>query len=183
MKKKMLLFWLIGIMCMITLTGCNNGNSGLNNPSDIESYYQYGFMEKCLNSSGYLQIDSIEISPTYTIANESTYNNGYYVALGIQTNLTENDFLNSNNLVELRVSSNKSFNLNFTMYDLENEKLVYQIPMEDSFDYSQLCNLRVSETNKVNEYPFLGVFIDCFNQYCTIDGIQYCGRCIILRLK
>lgn len=35
----------------------------------------------------------------------------------------------------------------------------------------------------MEEYPFLGIFLDCFNVYCTIDGIQYCGRCTLLNLE
>ena len=63
------------------------------------------------------------------------------------------------------------------------EKLVYEVLSEDSFDISQLYNLKISNSDKTEEYPFLGIFLDCFNVYCTIDGIQYCGRCTLLNLE
>lgn len=182
MKK--LLILVIGIVCMtVFLSGCKRDGPNLNNPRDEESYYEYGFMEMCSNGNNYFLIKSMEISSAYTEDNETNISRDCYAIFGVETNLSESDFRNSSNMVELRLSSNKVYKLNFLMLDLKNEKLVYEVLSEDSFDISQLYNLKISNSDKTEEYPFLGIFLDCFNVYCTIDGIQYCGRCTLLNLE
>lgn len=183
MKKLLMLVIIIVVGVTVFLSGCNRDGPNSNNPKDEESYYEYGFMEMCSNGNNYFLVKSVEISSSYTEDNETNISRGCYAVFGVETNLSESDFRNSSNMVELRLSPNKVCKLNFLMLDLKNEKLVYEVSYEDSFDISQLYNLKISNSDKAEEYPFLGIFLDCFNVYCTIDGIQYCGRCTLLNLE
>ena len=158
--------------------GCNTAETKSYIQHSVELYYEYGIREKCANDSNYFMINAIEIVPSYD--GETTDSNACYVVLGVETDLLESNFSDSNNMIELRFSSNQVFNLNYVMYDAENGKLVYEIVCEETFDYSQIYNLAVSNSNEKYEYPFLSVLLDCFNGYCTVDEIQYCGKYIII---
>ncbi len=181
MKKRIVILLLIvGIICI--LSACSNEEPpDLNDTGAPESYFVYGFNEECSDGTKHIKVESFEISTSYN-ANEITTNgSGYYVVLEVTTNLTENDFSNQDNVLELWLSPSQMTNLSFVSWDIENGKLVYEIPQNSSFDYSQLSSLKISDSGE--QFSSLNLIFDVFDKYCTIDDIQYCGRIIELNLE
>lgn len=181
MKKSIVILLLIvGIICI--LSACSNEEPpDLNNTGAPESYFEYGFNEECLDGTKHIKIESFEISTAYNTNEITTNGSGYYVVLGVTTNLTENDFSNPDNVLELWLSPSQMTNLSFVSWDIENGKLVYEIPQNSSFDYSQLSSLKISDSGE--QFPSLTLIFDVFAKYCTIDDVQYCGRLIRLNLE
>ena len=181
MKKSVIISLLIvGIICV--LSACSNEEPpDLNDTGTPESYFEYGFNEECSDDTKHIKVESFEISTSYDIDEITTNGSGYYVVLGVTTNLTENDFSNQDNLLELWLSPSQMTTLSFVLWDIENEKLVYEINQNASFDYSQLSSLKIS--NSGEQFPSLNLFFDVFDEYCSIEGTQYCGRCIVLSLE
>ena len=183
MKRTITALTLI-IFVVSLLSACNfkelpNLND-LNNTGDPESYFEYGFMDECSDGTKYLKIESFEISTLNSISEHST-NNTFFVVLGVTTNLTENDFSNHNNLVELWVSPSQMVNLRFKSFDAENKKLVYEIPESDTLDYTTLPNLNISDSN--DAFSNLSIILDVYNTYCVVNDMQYCGRLIKIPLE
>ena len=180
MKKIAILLFIVGIMSIFT--ACNNETPpDLNNTGAPESYFEYGFNEECSNGTKYIKIESFEVSTTYDNYEVTTNDEGHYVILGVTTNLTENNFSDQENLLELWLSPSQLVNLNFVLYDSENKKLVYEVPQNDSLDYTKILSLKVS--NSEEYFPCLNLLFNVFDEYCTIDNIQYCGRIIELNLE
>lgn len=172
--KKHLLFLLLLTCILAIVTGCskNNDISGTGEP---ESFYIYGFLEECSDSAKYCTIQSFEVSSSCPVGDDvQSDGSGYYVILGLDTNLSVGELSDSNNQALLGLSGGQLIVLNPLTYDSENEMLIFEIPYIETLDYLQLCNLKVS--NSESEFPFLSIIIEHFNKYCTIDGINYVGR-------
>ncbi len=181
MRKYILIIMLITIMGTV-LFGCKNDKSSqLNDTGDPESYFEYGFMEECTDGTKYIKVESFEVSTEYKINQNTVDGSGYYIVLGVDTNLSEADFSNKDNLSELMISSNQLEKLSFALWDADNGKLVYEIEKKDSLDYLQLQGLRISDSDE--EFPFLFLLFNLFDKYCVVDDEQYCGKCIVLNLK
>ena len=161
--------------------GCEENPNPPHTTGDPESIYVYGFLEECSDGTNTFSIKSVEISSSYSANNTKFANSGYYVIIGVDTNLSEGDLSNLNNTAELGLAGDKFVKLKFLACEFENKKLIYEIPHIENVDYEKLCDLQISTENA--EFPFLSVSLDYFNRYCTIDGIQYAGRCFVLRLK
>lgn len=189
MFKRALIFALI-LIAITTFSGCIfNGNSnttGDGNPEhvvgDPESYFVYGFMEKCSNSDKYITIESFEVSTTYENDEITLNDDRCYIILGVNSNLTHDDFSNQANLIELWLSPQERLLLNFVSWDVEDNKLVYEVPLNGTESYSDILNLKISASEEI-DYPFINIFFEIFDEYCVVDGTQYCGKNIMLKLE
>lgn len=163
-------------------SGCDNNTtpSDSDNTGAPETYYEYGFMEECSNGTKYIKIESFDVSDNYDNVVESN-NVHYYVILGVNTNLSDDDFSNENNLLELWLSPQERLVLNFVSWDVNTEKLVYEIPQNEVLDHSELLNLGISDSEE--HYPFLYMLFNVFDNYCIVEDTQYCGQGILLRLE
>ena len=136
---------------LFCLFGCSDNTEDKADIFDTlleSSRWWCGFDENCYDRVRQLKVNSFEISSSYENELENSYNgSGYYVILGVETNLIEHDFTHPQNIVELRLFYDKTYilNLDFLEFDSENSRLVYGIPYEEGVDYSAISKLKVSE--------------------------------------
>ena len=184
--KKISLFLILTIFVATAFSACFNGNDGPTGPHvvlDPESYFCYGFMEECSNGFERIRIESFEIVNGYEQIADS-YDDGYYVILGVSTNMTQSDFSNQGNLVELSLSPpQKSLVLSFVSWDAEMGKLIYKIPVSETVDYPELLNLKISDSSQDYLYPCLDLNFYIFDSLITIENTQYAGQIISLKLE
>ena len=189
---KYLLFVILLLVAISMFFGCDF-NSILNSNNNVslehgtggpESYHMYGFMEKCSNGDKYITVESFEVSTAYENEEVALNDAGCYIFLGISSNLKSDDFSNQDNLIELWLSPQERIQLNFVSWDFDNRKLVYEISGNETMDYSEILNLSISVSEEIDEYyPVLNMFFDIFNKYCVVDGVQYCGQGVSLKLN
>ena len=184
--KKISLLLVLTIFLVTAFSACFNGNDGPTDPHvvlDPESYFCYGFMEECSNGFERIRIESFEIvNGCEQIAD--SYDDGYYVILGVSTNMTQSDFSNQGNLVELWLSPPLNrLVLSFVSWDAEMGKLIYKIPVSETVDYPELLNLRISDSPQDYQSPFLNLHFNVFDRYITIGDTQYVGQMISLKLE
>ena len=183
--KKISLLLVLTIFLVTAFSACFNGNDGPTGPHvvlDPESYFCYGFMEECSNGSHRIRIESFEIvNGCEQIAD--SYDDGYYVILGVSTNMTQSDFSQQGNLVELWLSPQKGLDLSFVSWDAEMGKLIYKIPVSETVDYPELLNLRISDSPQDYQFPFLDLHFNVFERYITIGDTHYVGQMISLKLE
>ena len=191
MFKRSLILLLILVIITI-FSGCifnNNPNSNNNGePEHItgypESYFIYGHMEKCSNGDKYITVESFEVSSAYENDTIILNDAGCYIVMSVSSNLTSDDFSNQANLIELWLSPQERLLLNFVLWDVDNGRLVYEVPKNESKDYSKILNLKISTSENSNDYyPFLNIIYDVFKEYCVVEGTQYCGKYIMLKLE
>ena len=183
--KKISLLLVLTIFLVTAFSACFNSNDGPTDPHvvlDPESPFYYGFMEECSNGSHRIRIESFEIvNGCEQIAD--SYDDGYYVILGVSTNMTQSDFSQQGNLVELWLSPQKGLDLSFFSWDAEMGKLIYKIPVSETVDYPELLNLRISDSPQDYQSPFLNLHFNVFERYITIGDTQYVGQMISLKLE
>ena len=183
--KKISLFLILTIFVATAFSACFNGNDELLDlqiPDVLPDPFYYGFMEECSNGSQRIRIESFEVVKGCEQIADS-YDDGYYVILGVSTNMTQSDFSNQGNSVELWLSPPKSLDLSFVSWDAEMGKLIYKIPVSETVDYSELLNLRISDLPQDYLCPFLNLHFNVFDRYITIGGTQYVGQMISLKLE
>ena len=183
--KKISLLLVLTIFLVTAFSACFNGNDGPTDPHvvlDPESYFCYGFMEECSNGSHRIRIESFEVVKGCEQIADS-YDDGYYVILGVSTNMTQSDFSQQGNLVELWLSPQKGVDLSFVSWDAEMGKLIYKIPVSETVDYPELLNLRISDLPQDYQFPFLNLHFNVFDGYITIGDTQYLGQIISLKLE
>ena len=187
MMKLVILFLLLFAMTF-TLFGC--ADKAPDNPhaviDDPPSPYEYVFTEECSNGEKYIKIEHIEVSKSYGNVEPAPGGSGYYLILGVSTNMSADDFSNQDNSAVLYTHPQPGppimHQLSLVLWDSENKKLVYDIPESDYINYPQLLNSRVAD-----EYSdiHINLIFDCFqdHEYFLVDGTQYSGRYIALNLK
>ena len=183
--KKISLFLILTIFVATAFSACFNGNDGPTGPHvvlDPESPFYYGFMEECSNGFHRIRIESFEVVKGCEQIADS-YDDGYYVILGVSTNMTQSDFSQQGNLVELWLSPQKGLDLSFVSWDAEMGKLIYKIPVSETVDYPELLNLRISDLPQDYLPPFLNLHFNVFDGYITIGDTQYLGQIISLKLE
>lgn len=148
-----------------------------------ETYFVYGFSEKCAKEDKYITIDSFEVSATQGKSMAPAENAGLYITLGASTNLTADDFSNPNNSIELWISPSECLSLSFVAWDADSRKLVYEVAQSDSSDCSKIAELKIRSSEQSDAFPLLNVMFDIFDEYCVVDGTQYCGKYISLKLE
>lgn len=192
MKKYLALIALI-VCAAVCFCGCNQEDK-----EDVEngaepSPYSYHFGEVCANTAVFIQIKSFEISDSYgdTIATEEDdVGSGYYVILGVNTNLIEQDFTHPKNEVYMIFGDEngrdfKSDDLEFVLFDEENKELVYEIPYDERIDYDQLCGLKPSDDNEryYITSPAFVMQLMCFEgEALHIENVLYYGKQILIEL-
>lgn len=179
MIKRFLCFFLT-IVTIITFSGCDSSEPEKENCHYGETYI-CGFMEECSNGTKYIKVNSFEVSTVYEY--DDILTEGYYVILGVETNFEESDFIDENSFVCLR-DGTSNIKLNYIMWDVDNEKLVYEIPQHLDINYSHILNLKIS--NAVPDEHSITLSLD-YDVYAydlfRIDGVQYAGRVIELYLE
>lgn len=185
MMKKISLLLVLTIFLVTAFSACINGNDELPDlkiPTVLPPPFYYGFMEECSNGFERIRIESFEIvNGCEQIAD--SYDDGYYVILGVSTNMTQSDFSQQGNLVELWLSPQKGLDLSFVSWDAEMGKLIYKIPVSETVDYPELLNLRISDSPQDYQFPFLNLHFNVFDGYITIGDTQYLGQIISLKLE
>lgn len=169
---------IISLSLVFTILFCLFGCSG-NKPEEPDSVdchesseWWCGLGEECMDGIRRLKVTSFEISSSYENELENHYNgSGYYVILGVETNLIEHDFTHPQNSVSLRLVG-PGLSLDFLEFDTENGKLVYGIPYDESVDYDAVSKLKVSEEQAYYE-PMLRISLKCFEGYFYVDGLYY----------
>ena len=183
--KKISLFLILTIFVATAFSACINGNDELPDlkiHGDPPSPFYYGFMEECSNGSQRIRIESFEVVKGCEQIADS-YDDGYYVILGVSTNMTQSDFSNQGNSVELWLSPPKSLDLSFVSWDAEMGKLIYKIPVSETVDYPELLNLKISDSSQDYLYPCLDLKFYIFDRLITIGDTQYAGQIISLKLE
>lgn len=179
--KKHVLFIALIMLATTLLFGCKSEtNSELNITGEPETYFAYGLNEECSNGAKNIKVESFEISTEYKTDGDTSNGSGYYAVFDVATNLTAEDFLNQDNTLELWLSSSQAVRLDFALWDSDNGKLVFEIAKSENIDYLQLNGLKASESDA--EYPFVSLLFKAFDEYCTVNGEQYCGKIIVLKL-
>lgn len=123
----------------------SNGSGHSSNCHEGTSHI-YGLQQMCKKGDKYIKATSFAISTSYGTDEITTDGDQYYVILGVETNLSEEELADRRNKVRL-YDLNVSRNLNFVLYDSENGKLIYEIPKNEGYDYSKLTDLRPLGTN------------------------------------
>ena len=183
--KKISLFLILTIFVATAFSACINDNDELPDLKihrDPPSSFYYGFMEECSNGFHRIRIESFEVVKGCEQIADS-YDDGYYVILGVSTNMTQSDFSQQGNLVELWLSPQKGLDLSFVSWDAEMGKLIYKIPVSETVDYPELLNLRISDSPQDYQSPFLDLHFNVFDKYITIGDTQYLGQIISLKLE
>lgn len=177
MKKFILILFVT--LTIVLFAACDSQEwwSG-HNTGEPESYYEYGFTERCMNGDKYIEITSFGISESYQSEN-SLLTDGCYVVLSIETNLSHEEFESQDNFLELRLSSNEVYKLTFALWNQSKGELVFKIQSGDNTDYSRFADLTVSDSN---DGAFIYILLDVFDTYCTVDDVQYCGKAIVIGL-
>jgi len=186
MTKRIVALFLI-FAVTVCVFGCkdNTVDQGLSDILHYSSEWWCGFDEECFDGIRKLKATSFEISSSYENELESAYNgSGYYVILGVETNLIEHDFTHPQNVVTLRLFYDKYYtlNLDFLKFDAENGKLVYGIPYDESVDYDAVSKLKVSEEQTYHE-PLLRIALKCFDGYFYVGESYYHARSIVIHLE
>lgn len=174
---------------LFCLFGCKDNGLGAGDTETCHysSEWWCGFGEECSDDIRDLKVTSFEISSSYENELENPYNgSGYYVILGVETNLIEHDFTHPQNVVALRLFYDKYYtlNLDFLKFDAENGKLVYGIPYDESVDYDAVSKLKVSEEQAYYE-PLLRIALKCFDGYFYLSDsdLYYHARSIVIHLE
>ena len=183
--KKISLLLVLTIFLVTAFSACINDNDELPDlkiHGDPPSSFYYGFMEECSNGFHRIRIESFEVVKGCEQIADS-YDDGYYVILGVSTNMTQSDFSNQGNSVELWLSPPKSLDLSFVSWDAEMGKLIYKIPVSETVDYSELLNLKISDSSQDYLYPCLDLKFYIFDRLITIGDARYAGQIISLKLE
>ena len=169
---------------LFCLFGCKDNGLGAGDTENCHysSEWWCGLGEECSDDIRDLKVTSFEISSSYENELENPYNgSGYYVILGVETNLIEHDFTHPQNSVLLRLVG-PELSLDFLMFDAENGKLVYGIPYDESVDYDAVSKLKVSEEQAYYE-PMLKISLKCFEGYFYHDELYYHRMSTVIRLE
>ena len=177
--KKYLSALILIVSILVVASGCQKDVAPDNDTGDPESNYAYGLLEECADDSNYIAIQSLAITNLY--GESQTEYSGYSIVLEVNTNLQEEHLTDTSNQAELWLAAQQSLTLSLEEWDNENNKLIYSIPYDETVDYGQLSGLTASNDAQT-EYPFLSICFDCFNNYCTIDGVNYAGRYFMIKL-
>lgn len=142
-------------------------------------YYGFGEDIQSVTYDKYLKFESFEICESYGNLEPSENGSGYYVILGVSTNLTESDFANDGRVsTALMTDRNEVFHLKVALFDAENAKLVLEIPQVKDADYAKLMTLKIKD--QPLEYanpPSISFEISpYFYEYVTIEGEEYFGK-------
>ena len=192
MKKYLALIALIACVA-VSLCGCNQDDKEEVRDCAQPSFYTYHFGEACGNVEVFIQIKSFEISDSYgdTVATEDNESgSGYYVILGVNTDLIEHDFTHPKNEVYLTLEAffpiYEGIDLEFVLFDPENKKLVYEITYDERIDYEQLCSLKPTdgddERNSITSPAFV-MELMCFKgESFRVENVLHFGKRIVIEL-
>ncbi len=182
LKRAIVLLLLLSMA--VTLFGC-----GENKPDgphavidDPPNSLIYGFGEEILfdNDSKYIKFESFEVCEAYEGLEPTEGGSGYYVILGVSTNIPESEFT-----TEGRAHSSlcvyddrpETFHLTILSFDTDNAKLVLEIPKVKDADYAKLMTLKIEDQPlEHNVYMHISFDMTCFLDFPIIDGEQYAGR-------
>ena len=188
------------LLLLFNFAGCRNSrvpeDIGPENTNDLIC----GLNETCSNGTYYIKLLSFEVSTEYPHKTLTDSESGYYVLLGVETDMTENEFsliLNGWTLY----TDEAHLALKYNSYDKENSTLIYdipQLPPTKSFDYSRLLKLKVSDLKyddvhsdtQLSMYFYGGKAGDVgdlesrFNNHVFWrDGVYYTGTFIRVNLE
>ena len=144
----------------------------------------YGFGEEILfdNDSKYIKFESFEVCEAYEGLEPTEGGSGYYVILGVSTNLPESEFTTEGRArSSLRVYDDRPevFHLTILSFDADNARLVLEIPQVKDADYAKLLTLEINDQPLEHTgYTHMHIYFDmtCFSDYPIIEGEQYAGR-------
>ena len=181
LKRAIVLLLLLSMV--VTLFGC--GKKKPDEPpiivDDPPNSWHYGFGEdiQFVTYDKYLKFESFEICESYGNLEPSENGSGYYVILGVSTNLTESDFANDSRIsTALSIDRNEALFLKVALFDAENAKLVLEIPQVNDADYAKLMTLKIKD--QPLEYanpPSISFKISPYYlEYVTIEGEEYFGK-------
>ena len=187
MLKRYLTVLLIISICA-ALGGCfcheNNNNDDpywvIEHPT---SYYYNGLSKKVTSGDKYMTIKSLETSLSYDTNDSSAESNGYFLILGVDTNLSKNEISDKSNSVQFTIyeqTATLGGAFDFITYDEACGKIVYKIRKE-TFEYSEWENLKISYSDE--SYAHVFVSFSVFKDYPIIDGVQYVGNAFMLNLE
>ena len=190
MKKYLALIALISCVA-VSLCGCNQEYEDHVTIEKEPTVCIYGFGEPCADYNSFIQINSFEISDSYgdTVATEDNESgSGYYVILGVKTNLIEHDFTHPQNEIYILFEDEnerifRSDDLEFVLFDVEKKELVYEIPYDERINYERFCSLKVSDGGELPAYHAFVMELRCFKANCFyIENNYYSYRCILIEL-
>ena len=135
-------------MSLFNLFGCQDTSDHEEvTGAEYTNHLFCGLNETCSNGTYYIKLVSFEVSTEYPHKTLSDSESGYYVLLGVETDMTENEFSQILNTWEL-FTDEANLLLKYNSYDKENNTLIYdipQLPATKPFDYSRLLKLKVSD--------------------------------------
>lgn len=151
MLKRCLTVLLIISICA-ALCGCfcpkNNGVHSYT--TDLPNISSYGLFETIAENDKYITATSFEISSSYETGDITTNGSGYFIIIGVDTNMVDDDFRPSSHSGV--IFDPEGAKLNFVLLDRENGKLVYEIEENEKFDYSILKELKISDSKQNDFY-------------------------------
>ena len=180
LKRAIVLLLLLSMV--VTLFGCGEKKPDLSVNGDCTPpplYFGFGQEIQFVNYDKYIKFESFEICDAYENLEPLENGSGYYVILGVSTNLTESDFANDSRIsTALSIDRNEALFLKVALFDAENAKLVLEIPQVKDADYAKLMTLKIKD--QPLEYanpPSISFKISpYYNEYVTIEGEEYFGK-------
>lgn len=183
LKRAIVLLLLLSMT--VTLFGC--GKKPDEPPiivDDPPNRLVYGFGEEILfdNDSKYIKFESFEVCEAYEGLEPTEGGSGYYVILGVSTNIPESEFTTEGRArSSLCVYDDRPevFHLTILSFDADNARLVLEIPQVKDADYAKLLTLEINDQPLEHTgytHMLISFNMTCFLDYPIIEGEQYAGR-------
>lgn len=160
----------------------DNGNYADQSSNEPESSYVYFFTETCELGGKYFTELTFKITDTYETDIVYDEGSGYYVVIGVDTNLTKDDFSNERNFTIFHATESLFVDLYFVTYAEDKKELVYEIEKNKDINYPKLLTLIALET-KDYVVPYIAIRFDIFDTYCVVNGENYVSKSSIINLE
>lgn len=143
--------------------------------------YYVGFNEKCEYNDKYLIVNNMFF---ITDNSDDLSSIGkYYLVIGIDSNLENEEIENEKNIIELGYYTNsykvQSVSLIYSRFDCETKYIYYEIPSGLNMSYEELLKTKI-DTKVINKYQYVSINFSYFNKLYTIDNTTYDGKIILM---
>ena len=183
LKRTIVLLLLLSMV--VTLFGCGEKKPDVSvnlNCTPPPLYFGFGEEIQFVNYDKYIKFESFEICDAYENLESLENGSGYYVILGVSTNLPESDFFSGKEGPGICLSTDATthFELFLRLFDADEAKLVLEIQQKSDADYAKLMTLKIEDQPVAARFDFWPCISFAANkyyyEYFSAEGMQHYGK-------